>query len=114
MTPTELLDSLRSIDAELHSHRITAFYRNQPADTRRRFVGMRAYIAQALADATHAHLADLATALEQNDAALQRGFTELSSALSALHDALRILEVLGTVLVALSESVPGVLDNVLP
>ena len=75
MTPTELLDSLRSIDAELHSHRITAFYRNQPADTRRRFVGMRAYIAQALADATHAHLADLATALEQNDAALQRGFT---------------------------------------
>ncbi len=114
MTPDELLSQLRSIDDELHSSRVVAFYRREPAESRERFVGLRAYVARALADATHARLDVLAAALETHDEPLRAALTEVTAALTALNDALRILEVLGTVLIALSESVPGVLDQVLP
>lgn|GEM_PF-3185849 len=113
MTPNDLIDALRDLDRELHSTRVTTFYRSQDDESRARFVGLRGYVAQALADALHAQLDELATALQQHDAELSEGLADLKRAVRGLNDAVKTLNILGDVLTALSKVVPGVLDHVL-
>ncbi|MCO4770499.1 MAG: hypothetical protein KDA24_10760 [Deltaproteobacteria bacterium] len=114
MLTEHFVDLLRELDRELHSYRVTNYYRRQDARTRERFVALRAYVAKALDDATRARLETLAEALEANEDELSRGFEELSRAMSGLNDAIRVLDVMGDVLEAMSRLVPGVLDAVLP
>jgi len=111
VTADELLSRLRDLDAELHSGRVTAFYRSQDEATRARFVGLRGWVSAALADATYARLDDLADDLARNDAALQRGFTDVRDAIARLGDANRALDVVADVLTVLSVAIPGIIDR---
>ena len=114
MTVTELLDALRDLDAQLHSPRVTDYYRGQDARSRERFVALRAWTARALADATRARIEEIADALTAHDAELRRGMADARDALRHLDDAVRALNVLADVLTVLAQAVPGIIDQVLP
>lgn len=111
MTADELLRRLRDLDAELHSGRVTDYYRAQDAATRTRFVGLRGWVSAAVADATYARMADLAAHLERNDAALERGFADVRDAIARLADANRALDIVADVLTVLSVAIPGIIDR---
>ncbi len=111
MTADELLNSLRDLDSELHSGRVTDYYRSQDPATRARFVGLRGWVAAAVSDATYARLDDIADQLERNDAALQRGFNDVRAGLSRMAEANRVLDVVADVLTVLSVAIPGIIDQ---
>lgn len=113
MTPDTLLRELRELDAELHSSRVTAYYRTQSAASRERFVALRAYVARALADATHARLEELAGALEEHDAEIGEAIQGAKEAVRRLDDAVKAMNVVGDLLTVLAQVVPGVLDRAL-
>ncbi len=114
MTHDELIRSLETLDLELHSARLVAYYRGFDHDVRERFVGLCAYVAVALADARRARIEDLSAALEEHDAELRDRLDEVSRWVRDLSDAARTLDVVGDVLTALSRLVPGILNGVLP
>lgn len=114
MTHDELIRSLETLDLELHSARLVAYYRGFDHDVRERFVGLRAYVAVALADARRARIEDLSAALEEHDAELRDRLDEVNRWVRDLSDAARTLDVVGDVLTALSRLVPGILNGVLP
>jgi len=111
VTANELLTRLRDLDAELHTGRVTDYYRSQDAATRARFVGLRGWVSAAVSDATYARMDELASDLERNDAALQRGFSDVRDAMGRMSDANRVLDVIADVLTVLSVAIPGIIDQ---
>lgn len=111
MTADQLLARLRDLDAELHSGRVTNYYRSQDEATRARFVGLRGWVSAAVSDATYARLDDLADELQRHEAALDRGFSDVRAELARMSDANRALDIVADVLTVLSVAIPGIIDH---